>query len=182
MQACSLVEQTPWNWLRRFEILRLQHFSVRFFNFPHTEREDWFNWGKKLIPEMTIWHFLTALIIGMFPSIWKRRKPRMVLRRRSCASIVFPIKIKEKESVRLRNPRSRITFPPNLIYPPSQSMQFQFPVKLHNLKSLGLIIAQFHGKISQILRYGILTEKWHILTGEIFSLRFGHFRFLVFHI
>ena len=76
-----------------------------------------------------------------------------------CLNSFFPIKIKEKESVRLRNPRSRITFPLNLIYPPSQSMQFQFPVKLHNLKSLGLIIAQFHGKISQILRYGILTQK-----------------------
>ena len=38
--------------------------------------------------------------------------------------IVFPIKIKEKENVRLRNLRSRITFPLNLIYPPSQSMQF----------------------------------------------------------
>ena len=41
-----------------------------------------------------------------------------------CLNSFFPIKIKEKESVRLRNPRRRITFPLNLIYPPSQSMQF----------------------------------------------------------
>ena len=80
--------------------------------------------GEKWILEMTIWHFLTVLVVGMFLWIWRRTKHRMLWKRQSCASIVFPIKIKEKESVRLRNPRSRITFPLNLIYPPSQSMQF----------------------------------------------------------
>ena len=114
------------SWMWQLKIWRLQHFSFRFFNFPHTVREDWFNWGKSEFWKWQFDIFSLFLLLGCFSGYgdWRRTKHRMVWKRQSCASIVFPIKIKEKESVRLRNLRSRITFPLNLIYPPSQSMQF----------------------------------------------------------